>query len=117
METELEKARHAKIREAQGKEPKIPRGEAKAIERDNLILGGLVENILGQINYTEMLVGEKMFLDFTAKLKDGRHLSMKLSDTVHQDMLVAQELVGKNLNSQQPEAEGDTDATNETTET
>lgn len=102
-ESELFAAKRA----ARGKAPKIEKGEKTAIERDNKILGGLVENILGQINYTEMLLGEKMFLDFSAKLRDGRTLHMKIDIANLQvpDALIKEELENKELNSQAEDEE------------
>lgn len=78
MTTELEKARHAKLREAQGKEPKVEPGEKREMRQDQIIFGRLLDLVLGQIAFAELLMGKQMFFEVSTPLKDGRKFTIKL---------------------------------------
>lgn len=76
--TELEKARYAKLREEQGKEPKVIPGQKTKEAKNQLLLGHLVEASLSMINLLETSEGSKMFFNIDVPLSDGRKFSMCL---------------------------------------
>jgi hypothetical protein len=73
-----EKDLFAKRRAEAGKPPKIEKGEARRQERERLIIGSMVENILGIIKHTELIMEQNFFLSFDVPLKDGRLMQMRL---------------------------------------
>lgn len=81
---QTEKNKHAELREAKGLPPKIERGEEARKLREGLILGGLVDNVLGQIIYAERILDQKMALNVETKLRDGRVFTLKL-DVPHEN--------------------------------
>lgn len=78
--TPLEAKRYAKLREEQGKPPKIEPGQKTEEDKSRLMLGRLVENILGQIKLLELVLGQSMFLKLDVPMQDGRQFKMELTE-------------------------------------